>query len=189
MVDTMYEVKQIERKQALDRILDVHYLHRVPSISFTYGLFLDGELTGVITYGSPASPHLCRGICGETFKRNVIELNRLVLDNNQKNEASFLIANSLKLLPKPKIVVSYADTAQNHKGVVYQATNWLYTGCSKPRTDIRAEGGKHPRHHAGNKLDRVFRSGKHRYVMFTGNKREKKVFKQSLNYKIQEYPK
>tara|TARA_B100001250_G_C19379013_1_gene605387 strand:+ start:50 stop:604 length:555 start_codon:yes stop_codon:yes gene_type:complete len=184
----LYKVKQIERKDALERILKVHYLHRVPSISYTYGLFYDDKLVGTITYGSPASPSLCKGVCGETYKSNVIELNRLVLDYNNKNEASMLISGSLKLLPKPKIVVSYADTAQDHKGIVYQATNWLYTGCTKARTDIKAKGGKHPRHHAGDKSERVFRSSKHRYVMFLGSKKYKKIFKNNLNYNIEAYP-
>tara|TARA_R110000824_G_scaffold26619_4_gene91244 strand:+ start:9712 stop:10269 length:558 start_codon:yes stop_codon:yes gene_type:complete len=185
----MYNVRQIERKDALDRILHVHYLHRVPSISFTFGLFLHEDLVGTITYGSPASGPLCRGVCGEEFKNKVLELNRLVLDNNIKNEASMLIAGSLKLLPQPRIVVSYADTAQDHKGIVYQATNWLYTGCTKARTDMRAKGGKHPRHHAGDRTDRVFRSSKHRYVTFVGNKKERKTLRKHLNYGVMEYPK
>ena len=77
---------------------------------------------------------LCKGIAGEKNKHLVIELNRLVLKNNKKNEASRLIGASFKLLPKPKIIVSYADTQQNHLGVVYQATNFLFTGTTKPRT-------------------------------------------------------
>ena len=33
------------------------------------------------------------------------------------------------------------------------------------------------------------RPQKHRYVIFTGSKKEKKILKKSLNYKIMPYPK
>jgi len=122
----------------------------------------------------PASPFLQEGLLGKENKKYVIELNRLVLTDNLKNEASMLVSRSLKLLPHPKCVVSYADTKQGHLGIVYQACNFLFTGTTKPRTDIAAEDGKHPRHHAGDKTIRVQRSAKHRYVIFVGNKKDKK---------------
>ena len=185
----MLSVKKIDRKDTLDYILNIHYAKRVPSISYSFGLFDDNELIGIVTYGSPASPSLCKGVCGEQYRKEVIELNRLVLKYNRKNEASFLVGNSLKMLPKPKIVVSYADTDQGHLWYVYQATNWLYTGATKPRTDIASKDGKHSRHHLGDRTNRVFRSSKHRYIYFVADKRKKKEYHLNLNYKIAEYPK
>ena len=183
------EIKQISYDETKDLILNVHYAKRMPSISFAYGLFKDNEMIGIVTYGSPASPFLCKGICGEKHKHNVIELNRLVLVNNEKNEASYLIANSLKMLPKPKIVVSYADTAHNHSGVVYQATNFLFTGTTKGRTDQASANGKHSRHSLGDRQNRVYRSPKHRYVIFVCSKKQKKIYMEALNYTVQPYPK
>ena len=184
-----YEVKKINRADCLPYILEIHYAKRAPSISFAYGLFFNGDLVGICTYGSPASAPLCRGIAGEKNKSKVIELNRLCLLNNIKNEASFLVSNSIKLLPKPKIIVSYADTAQNHQGIVYQACNFLFTGTSKPRTDMAGKDGKHPRHHMGDKTKRVNRSAKHRYVYLHGNRKDKKNMLSDLNYPILEYKK
>lgn len=185
-----YTVKLLENKKLADYfILNIHYAKRKPSISYAYGLYKDNELIGVCTFGSPASPSLCKGIAGEKNRSKVIELNRLVLKNNKKNEASYLVGQSLKLLPKPKIVVSYADTAQNHTGIVYQATNFLFTGTSKPRTDIAGKDGKHSRHHLGDKTKRVYRSAKHRYVYINANKKDKKQLLKELNYPILEYPK
>jgi hypothetical protein len=66
---------------------------------------------------------VARGICGKEQESIVVELNRLCLLDNDKNQASFLVANSMKLLPKPTIVISYADTGQGHVGYVYQACN------------------------------------------------------------------
>lgn len=183
------QIKQISYDETKDLILNVHYAKRMPSISFAYGLFKDNEMIGIVTYGSPASPFLCKGICGEKHKHNVIELNRLVLVNNEKNEASYLIANSLKMLPKPKIVVSYADTAHDHSGVVYQATNFLFTGTTKGRTDQASANGKHSRHSLGDRQNRVYRSPKHRYVIFVCSKKQKKIYMEALNYAIQPYPK
>lgn len=179
-----YEIKPITRLDYRPYILDIHYAKRMPSVSFAYGLFEVGDLVGVITYGQPASPFLCRGICGEGERKNVLELNRLVLKNNKKNEASFLVSNSLKMLPKPKIIVSYADTAQGHIGTIYKASNFYFTGTTKERTDMSAGDGKHSRHHKGNKDERVFRSAKHRFVTFIGSKSEKVRMKKLLNYKI-----
>ena len=100
-----YEVVQIPYSATKEWILNIHYAKRMPSISFAYGLYHYDELVGMVSYGTPASPFLCKGICGEEHKHNVIELNRLVLKDNLPNQASFLVSRSLKLLPKPKVVV------------------------------------------------------------------------------------
>ena len=185
-----YSVQQIEYKDTKHLILNVHYAKRMPSISFAYGLFENDNFVGLVSYGSPASPSLCKGILGEQYRDQVIELNRLVLVNNKRNEASYLVAQSLKLLPKPRCIVSYADTHQGHAGCIYQASNFLFTGTTKARTDIAGKDGKHSRHHLGDRTNRVYRSAKHRYVTFTGDKKQKKKYLKLLNYPIiKEYPK
>ena len=93
------------------------------------------------------------------------------------------------MLPRPLIIVSYADTEQDHVGYVYQATNFLFTGTTKERTDIASGEGKHARHHLGDPDQRKKRWAKHRYVFFVGNKRERKNLSNKLNYAIQPYPK
>tara|TARA_R100000935_G_scaffold6251_1_gene13739 strand:- start:2616 stop:3224 length:609 start_codon:yes stop_codon:yes gene_type:complete len=184
-----YDIQRISYAETKPFILDIHYAKRMPSISYAYGLYQDNVLIGMVSYGSPASPSLCKGVAGEENKHHVIELNRLVLKNNEKNQASILIAASFKLLPKPKIIVSYADTAQNHLGVVYQATNFIFTGTSKPRTDMAGKNGKHSRHHLGDKTKRVNRSAKHRYIYVLGSKTWKKDMMRQLKYKQMDYPK
>ena len=123
-------VLPIKSEEAVPWIMQKHYAKRLPSISYAFGLYENNELIGVVTYGIPASNNLCEGICGKDYKEFVIELNRLCLLNNDKNQSSFLVGNSIKMLPKPKIIVSYADTAQGHVGYVYQATNFLFTGTT-----------------------------------------------------------
>jgi len=184
-----YQVLRISYNETKPFILDIHYAKRMPSISYSFGLYLENELVGVVTYGSPASSSLCRGIAGDDYKKIVLELNRLVLKNNIKNEASFLVSNSFKQLPKPSIIVSYADTSQNHTGYVYQATNFLFTGTTKKRTDMAGKDGKHSRHHLGDKTKRINRSAKHRYVYILANKKDKKTLINKLKYPISKYPK
>lgn len=74
-------------------------------------------------------------------------------------------------------------------GYVYQATNWLYTGLTKPRTDKYSEGG-HSRHYAQGETRRQPRTEKHRYVYLVGDKREVRRMRNELRYPvIAEYPK
>jgi hypothetical protein len=170
-------------------LLQKHYAKRMCPISFAFGLYDENQLVGIVTYGIPASPFLCMGVCGPENKDIVLELNRLCLNDGIKNGASFLVGKSLQMLPKPTIVVSYADTSMNHIGYIYQASNFLFTGTTKERTDMAGEDGKHSRHNLGNSENRINRSAKHRYIYFVGNKFQKKKLKEQLNYPIQPYPK
>ena len=182
-------VISIKPQETYQWLLEKHYAKRIPNIMYAFGLYDDKKLKGVITYGMPASPSLCIGVCGVEYKDKVLELNRLCLANNNKNEASVLVSHSIKKLPKPLIIVSYADKAQGHVGYVYQATNFLFTGATKERTDMASENGKHSRHSLGNTNLRVFRSSKNRYIYIHASKTQKKLIKAKLNYEILPYPK
>ena len=199
-----YMVREIPKTDSYYWLINIHYAKRIPSISYAFGLFEFGELVGVITYGTPPSSTLCRGICGDDWQTNVLELNRLVLKNNKPNEASRLVGATLKMLPKPSIVVSFADTAQKHSGIVYQATNFIYTGLSNKFIDPVVKGLEH-QHHASyahgmtNKqvvahygienVSWVERSRKHRYIKFVGNKTQIKQMQTALKYQVLEYVK
>ena len=182
------KVLPIKSEEVVPWIMEKHYAKRLPSISYAFGLYEENQLVGVVTYGIPASNSLCEGICGKDYKEFVLELNRLCLLDNTKNQSSFLVGNSIQMLPKPKIIVSYADTAQGHVGYVYQATNFLFTGTTKEITDMSAGEGRHSRH-ATDPSIRQFRSAKHRYIYFHGTKTDKKLLQRKLNYDVLPYPK
>jgi len=200
-------VKQICAKETEPWLLQRHYAKRMCPISFAFGLYEQTVLIGVVTYGVPASSPLRAGICGDKWKSSVLELNRLCCENS-KNNASTLVGQSLRMLPKPNIVVSYADTEQGHVGFVYQATNFIYTGLSAKRTDWRIRGKEHlhgatiadesrgqknraqwMRDKYGDDFYLQERSRKHRYVYFCGNKSQVKQMKADLMYKQEPYPK
>ena len=196
-----YSVNKISYEDTKPFILNIHYAKRMPSISYAYGLFLNNELVGMVSYGSPPSQSLCKGIAGVDNRGLVLELNRLVLKNNIKNEASYLVGNSFKLLPKPTILVSYADTSQNHHGYIYQATNFIYTGLSDKRTEWRMKNtNKHSKticeqytlEERKGDPDRFYIIDiprKHRYIYIIANKKDKKKLLKELKYPISPYPK
>ena len=188
-------------------LLRKHYARRLCPISYAFGLFVDDQLRGIVTYGCPASSPLRIGVCGNEYADNVLELNRLCCDEI-KNGASYLVGNSLKMLPRPSVVVSYADIAQGHVGYIYQATNWIYTGLSAKRTDWKIKGMEHlhgatiadisrgqenradyMRERFGDDFTLQDRPRKHRYIYFVGSKSQIKKMKGALSYQIENYPK
>lgn len=189
-------VRRISYQDTVPFLLEIHYARRMPCITDAFGLFSDSELIGVVTYGVPASPNLCNGLAGKQNSTKVRELNRLVIKpeyNNKErknNYASFLVSHSLKMLENGTFVVSYADWGGwHHVGYIYQATNFLYTGITKERTDIYSESG-HARHYAKNETRRQIRTAKYRYIYLVGTKRDKAKMIRQLKYKvIGEYPK
>lgn len=188
-------VEPISRELAKSFVERVHYSRKLPpNVVYSFGLYENGEHIGVVTYGIPASPPLCKGIAGEKNKSNVLELNRLAIEPgmNGNNRASFLVSHSLKMLPNGTFVVSYADTGWTHVGYVYQACNFLYTGMSAKRVDTYQPDGKHPREYKKESHSDLHqtRNPKHRYVYLVGDRRTKRRMLSELKYKvIEKYPK
>ena len=184
----MKAVKAIPSKLASPFIMNIHYAHRMPCIMYAFGLFVDGDLVGVCTYGMPPSYTLSRGVAGFENRDKVIELNRLCFlpEWNGDNNASMLVGRSLKLLPKGLYVVSFADCgAYGHVGYVYQATNWIYTGKTEERNYMTMGYGNHTRHRGSGGIKLTVQP-KHRYIYLTGDKK-KQITK--LRYPVLPYPK
>jgi hypothetical protein len=202
-----YQVKSIDSYLCKEWLLYKHYAKRLPPIEYSFGLFdLSGIMQGIVTYGTPVSSTL-RNLWQNKYK--LIELNRLCVNEGlEKNVLSYFVGISLKMLPKPFVIASYADTSQNHHGYIYQATNWIYTGLSIKFKDVAVKGlenqhhstiedlvrGKENRMEAlrimfGDRLYYVERPQKHRYFYFVGRKNEIKDMFKMLPYQIQPYPK
>lgn len=198
-----WRVQEIDKAVAQSVVVEKHYLHRKAPCSTAFGLFdPHNALRGVVMYGTPASSALRKGIAGVEESNAVIELTRLWVDDAApKNGESFLIGNSMRKSGK-EILVSFADKSQNHLGIVYQATNWLYTGLSAKRTDWSVEGiDKHGhtwadkytaaqmREMFGDRFTLKERSRKHRYIYINAKGKRKKELMNKLRYAIQPYPK
>ena len=202
-----FNVQIIPSQETYEWLLHKHYAHRIPSISYAYGLYNNGVLVGVCTFGTPASSTLRTGVLGEEFIDRIIELNRLCVDCDKKNITSWFVAQCLNSLPKPLCIVSYADTSQGHIGTIYQACNFIYTGLSAKRTDWKIKGmenlhgqtiadmsrghenrAEYMREKYGSAFYLEERPRKHRYIYFLGNKKEVKEMRSKLKYPVEQYP-
>lgn len=126
-------------------VRDCHYSRRMPGAvmhCFAWrelgGLFGDtGTPLAAVIFGIPANT---------SWPRNVLELQRLVRRNELRNQLSELVAWSLRWLranTETPFVISYADTAQEHHGGIYQATGWKYIRLSKGDTGFRDPQGNY----------------------------------------------
>ena len=192
------QVHPIDPHECYGWIKKRHYAKRKPSIVHAFGLYLDHLLIGVITYGIPPINNLNQ-IAGFP----AIELNRLCIEEGApKNSASILVGRSLCLLPRPLVVISYADQTQGHVGYIYQATNWLYTGEGSRDIEFEKDGKTYHRKSLFNTFgsggserllamgySKVQKDAKHRYLFFLGSKREKKQMLTNLKWPVLPYPK
>lgn len=204
-----YIVKPIDNADTKEWLLKKHYLKRMTSISFAFGLFDDLKLIGVCTFGNAIPLTMKRSICGKDYEHMVYELNRLCIDQDVvKNAGSFFIGQCFKQLPKPLIIVSYADKSMGHNGYIYQATNFLYLGESHTQMDWKVKGLEHLHSRTlmdefafesnriqklkqkyGDRMYQVMREPKNKYVFFLGSKTQIKQMKSQLIKKPMPYPK
>jgi len=203
-----YFVQGITKNDYAPWLLKKHYAHRIPCISYSYGLYetRTKDLFGVCTFGPPARMlNDGYGCFSDGFSVQTFELNRLVIsDIAEKNTLSFFVSKCLNFLPKPCCVVSYADGNSGHHGYIYQATNWLFTGITSTETvyiDERTGKSIHPRSVVSEYGSRELSSlpnyikiskesiGKYRYFKFLGTKKDIKTMKKEFLYEIMPYPK
>jgi hypothetical protein len=112
--------------------LNFHYAKAVPSQGVSFSVFNDAdEWCGVIIYAPGANSNIFKpyGLA----RGEVIELVRVAM-NGKQNNVTQPLAMTLKALrryaPAVKLVVSYADTEQDHAGIIYQAANFYYEGMT-----------------------------------------------------------
>ena len=197
-------VEKIQSKIGKEFIKKHHYSHGCHNGPMTWGLFNNEELVGVIAFATPCSENVRKSVFGQEFKNNVTELHRLVLfDHIPKNSESYFIRASLKLLReyKPNIyaVLSFADSTENHKGIIYQASSAFYTGTTSKSTFFLDKDGRlhHPRQNGVNiskeeAIERewkpVKREAKHRYLFILPKRKKRTKLLEKLKLNIMEYP-
>jgi hypothetical protein len=196
------QIVKITKREADLFVVNKHYSRRASIFWAGFGLVMDGKIEGVVVYGQPSPPIQKHAFKDRDFK--LYELSRLVIQTDKRNAASFLVGNSLKQLEKPCAVISYADTAHGHAGIVYQATNWIYTGATKshdhtylingervhPMT-LRDKGISDPKRWAKeNFVTTIPPQEKHRYFYFVGCPKEQKRMLKKMVYPVVScYPK
>jgi len=197
-------VKEIDGHTAGQIAKQYHYLHRIPPITISTGLYINNELAGILILGHSPNQFTFR-MFGDQYSKRGLELNRLfVHDWAPHNSESFLISQSLKITnrnyPQYIIIVAYADPEQGHIGIVYQASNWIYTGKTRRRYSAIINGKQYHERAVsrtfGNMTNAknigatiIGHEPKHRYIYLLGSKKERKTLHNNLPWKPMDYPK
>ena len=98
-----------------------------------FGVFLDGQLHGVMSYGPSMNKQQMIGLVEGTGWNEFMELNRMAFDSVlPRNSESRAIAMSIRLLkkyaPQVKWLISFADACSCGDGTIYRAANFVLTG-------------------------------------------------------------
>lgn len=114
----------------LDRWITArHYLHSTPAGAVLRLEFLDGgERIGAMLWGRPTAPKL--------DQEHILQLTRMYfVDETEPFAESRALGMARKYirkhLPRIKGLITYASTAERHKGTIYLADGWFRLGESK----------------------------------------------------------
>jgi len=115
-----------------------HYSKTMPASRLVrVGVWEDGEFVGCVLFGKGASNRL--GDPYELTHTEICELVRIAL-REHKTPVSRIMSIAIKMLKKHspglKLIVSFADSAQNHHGGIYQATNWIFVESKDHQSHI-----------------------------------------------------
>ncbi len=160
-----------------------HYSRSIPKSKMVrVGVWEDGVFIGCVIFSYGATPQI-----GKPYNlkmQEICELTRIAL-NKHKAPVSRIMAIAIKMLkklcPGIRLIVSYADLDQDHHGGIYQATNWIYVGRTKPDCYLKVKGiVEHRktiydrygcqslewiRKHVDPGAQRIADAGKHKYLM------------------------
>lgn len=130
-------IKVIPSKIANPFIKAHHYSGKVVNNScLHFGAFLDGQLHGVLSYGSSLDKSKTIGLVKDTGWTEYLELNRMAFDDYlPRNSESRCISQSIKLIkknaPHIKWIISFADGCSCGDGTIYRASNFVLTDIKK----------------------------------------------------------
>jgi hypothetical protein len=152
--------------------LNFHYAKAVPTYSIGYSVFENNIWCGVVLFGGGASVNMPAKF--NLRNGQYLELNRMAL-NGKQSSTSKVLSIAIKLIkkecPTVRMLFSYADKGQEHKGIIYQATNWYYIeNIQSSGTEYLLNGiWKHDRGRYNwgvdfKKLPKRKKAGKHKYI-------------------------
>ena len=125
-----------------------HYSGKIVSNSnLHFGVFLDGKMHGVMSFGSSLDKSKIIGLVANTGWNEFIELNRMafnsVLPKNSESRAlSIAMGLIRRYAPQVKWVISFADGCQCGDGTIYRASNFVLTGIKENLNLARLPNGE-----------------------------------------------
>ena len=198
-----FDIKEIEREDALRMIQQYHYSNTLPKLNkYFLGFFLENELVGVVTLGWGTRPrHTIQRIFPSLDTKDYLEIGRMCMtDEMPRNSESQMLSQLVKWmkvnLPEIKVLFTWADGMLGKVGYVYQASNFIYAGYSggemylkdgvklhvrQMKSFLVSEGKKDSRITVRPTLEQMrkygiqhFKGKQYRYLLFLCSKREKK---------------
>lgn len=140
-------VKPIKANAANALVKKVHYSGKVVANSILhFGVFLDGKLEGVMSFGSPLDKRKVLPLVRDTKWNEMLELNRMAFsDVLPRNSESRALSIAFRLIKKhyPHIqwILSFSDGTQCGDGTIYRASGFVLTQVKKNSTLIKLEDG------------------------------------------------
>lgn len=141
-------VKVIPSKIANNFIKKHHYSGKVVNNSkLHFGVFMNNQLHGVMSYGSSLDKSKIIGLVKDTKWNEFLELNRMAFDSVlPRNSESRAISQSIKLIkknaPHIKWIISFADGCQCGDGTIYRASNFVLTAIKENEALYRLPSGE-----------------------------------------------
>ena len=132
--DDAFCVREIDRDRANAIIKRNHYSGKFYSATYIHlGLFIDGEIYGVLQFGYAMNPASMGGVVEGTQIDEYLELNRMWLDDfaphcSESRALSYAVKFIRRKYPKIKWIQSFADERCGKFGAVYQASGFRYFG-------------------------------------------------------------
>ena len=166
-----------------------HYSGILPTGKIVkFGVWENTHFIGAVLFSRGVSPNL--GMALDLDPTEVCELTRVALAVHVA-PVSQMIAETMRLLkesnPGVRAVISFADPKRGHKGGIYQAGNWIFTGQSNPVTEYFIGGRwRHTKgaYHHSDRATALKRKapGKFRYIYPLDKPMRRKLNKLALDF-------
>lgn len=129
--------KEVDYETAKEMIIANHYSHKWNTAfgKINIGVFINERLLGVASFGNLMNPKSYSKIGKDLQSNNVIELNRLWVDDELgKNTETTLLGACWKIMksdyPEIKVIQSFAD-GRLGCGTIYKAASFKYYGFTE----------------------------------------------------------
>lgn len=140
----LHEIEKIPSKLAAKWIIKHHYLGSFPSATICYGIFRQGNLSGVAVLGTAQHKNTIPNVFGASHARDCLLLQRFaLLDALEFNAESYFLARIRALLKREGycgILTMSDETAKTdllgnitfpgHIGTIFKSDNAVYLGRS-----------------------------------------------------------
>lgn len=140
-------VAPISQKDAATLVKRVHYSGKIVNNSqLHFGVFLNGKLEGVMSFGSSMDNRRTQALVEGTLWNDFLELNRMAFSEAlPRNSESRALSIAFKLIKKhyPNIewIISFADGTQCGDGTIYRASGFVLTSIKKNTTMLLMPDG------------------------------------------------